>query len=290
MELLGATVAKNAKLVFDLANDLPLIRADVGQLQQLLMNLVVNASESLESRPGRIVVGTTRLEADAGYFSRCQIGRDLPAGVYVVLKVTDTGCGMSAEFAARIFDPFFTSKYIGRGLGLAAVAGIVRSLGGALYVDSTIGQGSSFEVAFPSVGTELSDRHPEVGSKYAWKWSGSVLLVDDDAAVRTTCCLLLKSLGFDVESAESGRQALAMVRKNQGRYLFVCMDMMMPEMSGRDACKAVRAEFPSLPIILMSGYTEDLEDGLFDREQATAFLRKPFSKQDLIFLLLRILD
>jgi PAS domain S-box-containing protein len=288
MELLGATVAKNAKLVFDLANDLPLIRADVGQLQQLLMNLVVNASESLESRPGRIVVGTTRLEADSGYFSRCQIGRDLPAGVYVVLKVTDTGCGMSPEFVERIFDPFFTSKDMGRGLGLAAVAGIVRSSSGALRVESIVGHRTSFEVAFPPVDSD-SDRRPKVGRKRGWSGSGLVLLVDDEAAVRNACGLLLKSLGLDVESAESGREALALVRENQGRYRFVCMDMLMPEMSGRDAFKAIRTEFPALPIILMSGYTEGLDEGLLEKGQPTAFLRKPFSKQDLTDLLWRIL-
>jgi PAS domain S-box-containing protein len=289
MERLGATVAKNAELVFELANDLPSIRADAGQLQQVLVNLVANASEALEGRPGRIIVQTTRIEADAAFFSRCRIGGGLPGGEYVVLTVTDTGCGMSPEFAARIFDPFFTSKYIGRGLGLAAVAGIVRSSGGALCVESTVGHGTRFEVAFPSGGAELSDRPPEAGSKRAWKGSGSVLMVDDEPDVRTACCLLLNNLGLDVESAESGREALALVRKNQGRYRFVCMDMMMPEMSGRDAYKAIRAEFPALPIILVSGYTEDLDDGLFEAEEPTAFLRKPFSKQDLTDLLAKIL-
>jgi two-component system, cell cycle sensor histidine kinase and response regulator CckA len=289
MEQLGATVAKNAELVFELANDLPLIRADVGQFRQVVVNLVANASEALEGRAGRIIVETSRVETDAAFFSRCQIGGDLPDGVYVVLTVTDTGRGMSPEFTARIFDPFFTSKYIGRGSGLAAVAGIVRSLGGSLYVESTVGRGTRFEVAFPPGVIELFDRHPEVVSKRAWKGSGPVLVVDDEPAVRTACCLLLNNLGLDVESAENGSEALAMVSKNQGRYRFVCLDMMMPVMSGRDAYKAIRAEFPALPIILMSGYTEDLDDGLFAEKQPTAFLHKPFSKQDLTDLLSRIL-
>jgi two-component system cell cycle sensor histidine kinase/response regulator CckA len=288
-DLLGTTVAKNANLVFDLADELPLIRADVSQLQQVLMNLVINASEALEGKPGSIAIATDRLKADATSFSQYQIGRDLPAGDYVLLKVTDTGCGMSPDFAARIFDPFFTTKSIGRGLGMAAVAGIIRSLGSALRVESTIGRGTSFQVALPSVNTELGELPAIRAFKSAWKWSGTALLVDDEPAIRTTCGLLLKHLGFTVESAENGREALAMVRKKQGHYRFVCMDIIMPEMSGHAAFKAMRAEFPALPIILMSGYIEDSDGELFDEEQPTAVLQKPFSRQDLTDLLSRIL-
>jgi CheY-like chemotaxis protein len=288
-ELLGTAVAKNAHLVFELANDLPLVRVDVGQLQQILMNLVINASESLEGNPGRIVVETDRLEANATSFSQYQIGSGLPAGDYVLLEVTDTGCGMSPEFAARIFDPFFTTKFLGRGLGMAVVAGIVRSSGCALRVESTVGRGTSFQVALPAVETELGDRSPGVAFKSVLKGSGAALLVDDEPAIRTTCDLLLKHLGFSVELAGNGREALALVRKNQGLYRFVCMDMIMPEMSGHDAFKAMRAEFPALPIILMSGNTEGPEDEFIDQEQPTAVLHKPFSKQDLADLLSRIL-
>jgi PAS domain S-box-containing protein len=138
------------------------------------------------------------------------------------------------------------------------------------------------------IAAGMEERRPKVGSNRRWKGSGAVLLVDDEPAIRIACGLLLKNLGLNVESAGSGREALSMVRKNQGHYRFVCMDMIMPEMSGREAFKAIRAEFPELPVILMSGYAEDLDD-TFEGEQLTAFLRKPFSKQDLTDLLLRIL-
>ena len=141
----------NTRLVVDLALDLPMICADAGQLQQIITNLIMNASEALQGGPGSVVVQTTRLNADAGFFSQCQVGSDLPPGKYVLLKITDTGCGMPPELMTRIFDPFFSTKSQGRGLALAATAGIVTSLGGALRVESNVGQGTCFELALPAV-------------------------------------------------------------------------------------------------------------------------------------------
>jgi len=150
VEAFERDVAKSTNLVVDLANDLPLVRADAGQLRQIIVSLLLNASEALQGDPGRIVVQTTRFNADAVFFSECRVGDGLPAGEYVLLKITDSGCGMAPELMTRIFDPFFTTKPQRRGLSLAVAAGILRSCGGALCVDSTFGRGSCFMLAFPA--------------------------------------------------------------------------------------------------------------------------------------------
>jgi PAS domain S-box-containing protein len=286
---LDSMVDWDANLVFDLADDLPLVHANADQVRQMLRNLVINASEALEGKSGRIAVKTCRFYADRTFLSQCRVGGELPAGDYVLLEVTDSGCGMSSELMARIFDPFFTTKFRGRGLGLAASAGMIRMWGGALRVVSSPGRGASIQVVFTEDFTTPT-RQPAISPPGVWKGSGLVLLVDDEPAVLATCSLLLKNLGFDVETADDGRDALAAVQRNRERYCCVCMDMTMPRMSGRDAFTAMRAQFPSLPVIIMSGYSDEFEKGLFEDQRTSAFLRKPFSKQELSDLLRRVLD
>jgi len=290
INLLRVSVHKSAKLVLNLAEGLPSIRADTSQLQQIIMNLVINASDALDGKPGTITVETRRFRAAPAFISRCHVGTDLPGGDYILLKVSDTGCGMTPEMMSRIFDPFFTTKFLGRGLGLAAVTGIVRDHGGALSVESTPGRGTCFQAIFPPVEPMPSDKTTTQAIDLSRKFSGRVLLVDDDPDIRTAVEALLGHLGFDVELAENGRQAVEKILESKGDYYFVLMDLMMPVLSGHEAFKAIHAQFSFLPIIIMSGYSDDLEGHLFQDERPTAFLHKPFSMQDLVQKLCNFID
>jgi CheY-like chemotaxis protein len=189
---------------------------------------------------------------------------------------------MSSETLAKIFDPFFSTKFKGRGLGLAAVMGIVRAHGGALKVSSVLGEGSTFEVIFPALKTPSSGTVAVTKPERAPKKSfGRVLLVDDEPAIRSAAKVMLRYLGYEVDLGVDGLEAIEKVRARGGNYRFVLMDMTMPNVTGHDAFKIIHNQYPSLAVILMSGYSDDFAKNIFKEDQPTAFLRKPFSPVDL---------
>ncbi|MBC8010792.1 MAG: CHASE domain-containing protein [Burkholderiales bacterium] len=278
--LLRLSISKHARLRFEFATGLPAVVADLTQLRQIIMNLVMNASDALGDREGDITLRTRLVAADAALFARCVHSPEIAPGDYVELEVADTGSGMSLETLARIFDPFFTTKFTGRGLGLAAVLGIVRGHRGALRVTSEPGVGTTFRLYLPATsGPSRSVTTPHFAVSVAAPANGParrLLLVDDEAPVRDTAALLLQSLGYEVETAANGPEAIALFRKDPLRPHAALIDLTMPGLSGGELLRELRALRPDFPILLMSGYSESDAAALLATPR-TAFLPKPFS-------------
>ena len=278
--LLRLSISKQAVLRLNLAPDLPSVQADATQLRQILMNLVINASDAIGARPGTISVTTARGPADQALLRGAVFTASLPDGDYVQLEVADTGCGMDAETRARIFDPFFSTKFTGRGLGLAAVLGIVRGHQGALFVESSPGQGSTFRLLLPPApaGT-LAVSAADAARPGPWRHPGRVLLVEDEEAIRLVSRQMLESFGLRVDAVADGAEALAHLEAEPSSYDGVLLDLTMPGLLGDEVLRRIRTRLPNLPVLLMSGYVE--QDALQrfggTLDVSTAFLQKPFT-------------
>jgi len=258
----------------NLANPLPPIVADATQLRQIVMNLVINASEAIGEETGVVTVTTTSRRCSRDDLHSQWGEEELPEGQYLCLEVADDGCGMDDDTLARLFDPFFTTKFTGRGLGMAAVLGIVRSHKGVIKVHSVPGQGSHFRILLP-----VSD-HPVASSDEEalmcdWRGSGTVLLVDDEEVVREVGTEMLNDLGFAVVTACDGMEALETYREAEGIDL-VILDLTMPRMDGEQCLKELKKLNPGVRVILSSGYNElDLVKKIADQD-LTDFLPKPY--------------
>ncbi len=283
--LLESSVRKGARIVFQLDPLLPAVEADAGRLQQVVLNLIVNASDAIGDGEGRILVRTSVVRTDEDP-QREGWSEAPPAGRWVALDVADDGEGMDAETRGRIFDPFFTTKFSGRGLGLAAVRGIVQTHAGYLRVTSEPGGGATFTVLLPP-----SERPAAAAQELhasPWRGSGTVLVVDDESGVREVATSMLESLGFDVVAAAGGREAVGIHRERRDEIVCALLDLTMPGMNGLETMAAILAEEPDAKVILMSGFTDLPTDGLAtDRPQA--FLHKPFSTEELQMLLRDVL-
>jgi two-component system, cell cycle sensor histidine kinase and response regulator CckA len=275
-QLLDLSISKKASVRYDLAADLPLIAADATQIRQVLMNLVLNASEALGDRPGSITLATGTQAIDAEYLRTSAIEGDLAAGTYAFLEVHDSGCGMSDETIARIFDPFFTTKFTGRGLGLSAVLGIVRGHKGAIKVYSEVGRGTTFKLFFPAASAASSSVAPPAEAD-EWRGEGTVLVIDDEPMVCAVTSRILRVLGFDALVSADGRQGLDIVRERGQTLAAVLLDLTMPNMDGETAFREMRAVCPELPIVLMSGYNEQDAVARFAGKGLAGFLQKPFT-------------
>jgi two-component system, cell cycle sensor histidine kinase and response regulator CckA len=287
--LLRASISKMAQLSCDFAPQLPTIEADAAQLHQVIMNLITNASEALGERGGTIIVRTGVLHADRATLSATYLDDELPEGRYVYLEVADTGCGMDGETQARIFDPFFTTKTTGRGLGLAAVLGIVRSHHGAIKVSSERGQGTVFRVLFPAHDVEHVETRSVTAETTEWRGQGTILIVDDEPIARDVAAQTLTRYGFEVLLAENGREAVDVVHAQGARLAAVLLDLTMPQMNGEEALREIRALRPDLPVILSSGYSEQEAGASLGAKQPAGFLQKPYRPTQLVEKLRAIL-
>ena len=274
--LLSLSVSKRACLQYDLTDALPALQADASQMRQVVMNLVINASEALQGRAGTVLVrtGTQRITEP---LSDVDGPSPLGPGNYVFLEVSDNGCGMDLEARTRLFDPFFTTKFTGRGLGLSAVHGIVRGHDGGIIVRTAVREGTSVKVLFPQSDkppSPLRRTHSTIGQ---WSESGLVLLVDDDARVRSITALLLADIGFEVLATESGRDAIRQFAQRANEIRVIVLDVTMPDLGGDQVLRALRERRPDVPILLCSGYSpEDMRDR-FGPEDMETFLQKPYS-------------
>ncbi|MEQ1891837.1 MAG: response regulator [Planctomycetota bacterium] len=277
--LLKSSLPARVQVRLQLEPGLPRVRADETQLRQVLMNLLLNAADSIGNAPGLLTVHTTCANVSAGELQACALGSDAPPGRYVSIEVTDTGCGMDRSTQARIFDPFFTTKFTGRGLGLAAVQGILKGHQGALAIQSTPGKGSTFRVFFPpSTWPGLA----EPTSAAAPRLRGCrILVVDDEELVRRSARRMLEHLGFQATEARGGEEALEILRADPEHAQAVLLDMTMPGMDGAASFDALRAVCPDLPVVLMSGYDERETLARFPRQDLAGFLRKPFALDEL---------
>jgi two-component system cell cycle sensor histidine kinase/response regulator CckA len=275
VDLIEASISKRASLSFQLAASLPAVDADPVQLRQVIMNLAINASEAVAETGGLVTLATGAARRDRGGLHSPWLGEELPAGDYVSLEVTDTGCGMDGETLSRVFDPFFTTKFAGRGLGLAAVLGIVRSHHGSIQVESEIGRGSTFRVLLPA-----SVRTPSPGTGAgaepdSWRGEGLVLLVDDEEIVRQVAADMLELMGFEVLKAADGREAIELFARHPEARC-VILDLTMPRMDGEETFRALRALRPDVKVMLSSGYDEQEATRRFADCGLAGFLQKPY--------------
>jgi two-component system, cell cycle sensor histidine kinase and response regulator CckA len=280
--LLRASVPKKVHLEEDLAASLPVVEADPGQMQQIVMNLLLNAAEAIpENQAGEIRIRTGERLVGPGQIVDEMTAVELSPGRYVCLEVSDTGIGMEPEVKARIFDPFFTTKFTGRGLGLPSLAGVVRSHNGAVQVATTPGAGSTVRVFLPaSVRVEPST--PVHASTGEHPGTRSILVVDDEDILLGFTRVALERAGYRVLTAEDGRQAVEMFDQHAGDIDAVLLDLMMPVMDGRETAVALKAKRPDLPIALMSGYSAEKAERIFADESLTGFIQKPFTAQKLV--------
>lgn len=274
--LLRLSMAKTVVFRCDLADDLLPIDADPGQIQQIILNLAINASEAIENKSGAVGITTGMRDYDRKALNTMLLGDAVEPGTYVYLEVNDTGCGMDKDTVKRMFDPFFSTKFTGRGLGLAATLGILRSHGSAIRVDSTPGRGSTITVCFPT-GTKPAPITCPLPSAGSWKGSGTVLLVDDEDTVRVVGKRVLETLGFEVLTAEDGRVGVDTFKANAGEVRLVLLDMTMPHMDGAEAFRQIRDLDPDLPVLLISGYDEDEAIAHFTEKGLAGFIHKPFT-------------
>ena len=275
LDVVKSSIAKNVAVELDLRDNLAPIEADPGQIQQLIMNLVINASEAMDSKPGKVTIKTEAQEVDTTYASRAFGVNRIQPGHYVSLEVHDTGCGMSDETQGKIFDPFFTTKFTGRGLGLAAVSGIVRGHKGALKVYSVLGGGTTFKVIFPAAQNYVKAPSSQVMN--AVKGTGTVLVIDDEAIVRNVAAAALERAGYKVIVADDGDTGVELFRLASHEVSLVILDMTMPRMSGEEALTRLREIRPDIPVIVSSGYNEVEIIRRFTTEGIAGFVQKPYS-------------
>ncbi|MGE0479388.1 MAG: PAS domain S-box protein [Phycisphaerae bacterium] len=281
-DFLRAALARNVSLTFNLHERLPLIDADSGQIQQVVMNLLINASEAIGQKPGLVSIETATVELDARRIALEFAEHNLTPGTYVRLTVMDSGCGMAPETVARIFDPFFTTKFTGRGLGLATILGIVRAHRGAIKVVSALNQGTEFAVLLPVSRQPAPAAPPTRSGPSSLPPGATVLVIDDEADIREVVHDILESRGAKVLVAENGARGIELFQKHVDEIGAVLLDMTMPGMSGDTVCREVHALRPGVPVILSSGYSEHEATSRFGGERFAAFVQKPYSIDALV--------
>ena len=288
--LLRTSISPKIALNLHLDRDLPPIKADVAQMQQVVLNLITNASEAIGDATGAIVLSTGQMDCDRACLDhvnevlRAGLDEPLPEGVYVYLEVSDTGCGMDEETRTKIFEPFFTTKFTGRGLGMAAVLGIVRGHRGAIMLDTEPGKGTTFRVLFPAVeGRRVDAAEQERGETRTEEHQerGTILVVDDEAMVRDLATEILERQGFTVLTAADGREALEVYRAHTDEIACVLLDLTMPHMDGEQCFRELRQIKSDVRVILSSGYNEQDATQRFAGLGLAGFIHKPYQSATL---------
>jgi CheY-like chemotaxis protein len=262
--LLRTSISKQATLAWELSPDLPAVNADPTQIRQIVMNLITNASDALGETGGTITLrtGVARLQdlehQRFGRPSRAEEPPEQTSGPMVFLEVGDNGTGMNPDTLSRIFDPFFSTKFSGRGLGLAAVMGIVRSHRGLIRIRTEPGKGTAFRVLLPAVARTAPKVPKPPGERSEWRGSGTILVVEDEESVREVAERMLQDIGFETLGAEDGCRALDIMEEAGDRVTAVLLDLSMPRMGGAEAFRRLREIRPDIPILMMSGYTEQV--------------------------------
>ncbi len=288
--LLEVSISKKCVLRYNLMENLPTCRGDATQLRQVIMNLIINASDAIGEQSGVIALTTGVAWCDSAYLAENFVDDNLPEGLYVHLEVADTGSGMSQETRQRIFDPFFTTKFTGRGLGLAAVLGIVRGHNGAIRVYSELGRGTTFKMLLPAEQTLEQASVAAAPDAVAWRGSGSILVVDDEESIRGLTRHMLTQMGFDVATACDGREGVEVFRQMQEKNPLVLLDLTMPHVDGAAAFAQLRRIRPDVRVILMSGYNEHSISAQFAGKGPLGFIQKPFRLSELRELLRSTLE
>jgi len=274
--LIESSIPKSVEFVLNVQKRLPAVRMDPSQLQQVVMNLLINAGEAVgEGNSGRITLAAGVEDVARPFVD--EIGQEVVAGRYLSIEVTDTGAGIDDETKPKIFDPFFTTKFTGRGLGLAAIAGILRSRGGGIQVETAPGQGSTFRVLLPPSKKDATpvEPAPEEGR------AETVLVIDDEATVLEFIGTALRRAGYRVLTASDGREALEVYDRENGAIETVVLDVVMPVMGAHDLLPELEARNPELKILLTSGYSEAEARRLCTAFPSASFIQKPYTGQQI---------
>jgi nitrogen-specific signal transduction histidine kinase/CheY-like chemotaxis protein len=280
--LLEAVIPKSVVLELALGDQLPLVDGDVAQFRQVVMNLIINAAEAVGERSGFVNVSTGSVFVDADSLQAVHKANDMCAGEHVFVEVADNGSGLTQGELEKIFDPFYTTKFTGRGLGLAVVLGIVRSHRGAIQVDSRPGEGTTFRVLLP-VSKETAPRHDGPGPEVLdWRGRGTVLVVDDEPAIRTVAKRILTRVGMKAVLARDGREGARLFGEMADEIDLVILDLTMPRMSGEEALQKIREIRPDAKVLLTSGYSEQDAVSRFTNDELAGFLQKPYTMIELI--------
>ncbi|NQV29913.1 MAG: PAS domain S-box protein [Candidatus Marinimicrobia bacterium] len=290
-QMFSISISKKAVLEFSYSSDPVIMEGDPSQIRQIIMNLVINASESLLEKSGVIELSTGQMFCDINYINDTGFGKlvtrkqPLEEGVYIYFDVKDSGCGMSSKTLLKIFDPFFTTKFTGRGLGLSAVLGITNGHNGMVKILLKEDQGTTFRVLFPFFETkeELPEpirEHPAPAEN--WEVHGSFLIADDEESVRSIGKHMLKKLGFEVLTARDGREAVELFKKHVGEIVGVLLDLTMPYKDGSQVFQEIRKMNPDVKVILSSGYNEKEATQEFVGQGLAGFIQKPYVSAELI--------
>jgi len=280
--LLEVSVSKKALLRYQLSSDVPRIVADATQIRQVIMNLITNASDAIGESDGVIAISTGIVRCTQADLATSYLDDQLPRGPYVFLTVEDTGCGMDGGTVQRIFDPFFTTKFTGRGLGLAAALGIVRGHKGAIQVESEVGRGTRFRILLPVAGEVARVGEKPRTEATEWRPSGTVLLVDDEPAVREIGARMLEQAGLTVVTAADGLQAVQFLKEHPHDVSCVLLDLSMPHMGGEETFRELRRIRENIPVILSSGYSEQEVVDRFTGQGIAGFVQKPYLVAQLV--------
>ncbi len=278
--LVQVSIPPGVQLRIEQNPNLPLVEADVAQIQQVVMNLVINGAEAVGENPGLVTVRAGACDLDGEQVRLKSPLNDIQPGEYVWLEVKDTGCGMDAATRDQIFDPFFTTKFTGRGLGLAAVQGIVRGHGGALRVESAPGLGSTFTVYLPSIA--VTAREQSSGDPPSdLRGVGTILVVDDEDFVRNAAVSGLRHHGYGVITAGDGIEAIQQLQNHASEIAVILLDLTMPLLTAEETLTQLRKISPDTPVLLMSGYAQSEIAPRFVGRGVSGFLQKPFSSRSL---------
>ncbi len=284
VDFFRTVISKRIELSILTSSDIPMITADPGQIQQVVMNLITNASEAIGENPGTIVVKSGVLDCDEALLGQSLLDEKPSPGRFACIEVSDSGCGMSDESRKRIFEPFYTTKFTGRGLGMSAVLGIIKVHDGAILIESTPGSGSTFTVLFPEshqVFVAPQDQNTHSAAEQSCISRGTVLVVDDEPDVCEICEEYLHLFGFTSLRASDGFEALELFRVHSDEIIFVILDMAMPHMDGVAAFKELKTIRPDIKVIISSGNAAADTRLTFQDMQPDAFIQKPFNIQEL---------
>lgn len=288
--LFEISISKKVKIEYMLGDNIPSITVDATQLSQILMNLILNASEAIANN-GDIEIKTFYEQCERDEIDSLTLKYDMEPGQYVALEISDNGCGIAPEKIKQIFDPFFTTKFTGRGLGLAAVSGIIRSHNAGLLVKSEINEGTTFRIYFqPSdikPAKECAEKKQPVDIQNK---NMTVLVADDESYIRSLTSRMLKTAGFDVLLAENGIQAINIFMDKRSIIGCVILDLTMPEMDGHETLVELRKTDDRIPIIISSGYSEFDINSQFEGENISGFLQKPYQFEDLLAIIDRAIN
>ncbi len=281
VNMLQSAIKKNVAIEIDLNQRVPEIKGDAGQLQQIVMNLIINAAEAVGDSNGTVKVILSKMDFAADQSERDTFGTVIAPGRYVCLEVTDSGSGMDDETQKRIFEPFFTTKFTGRGLGMSAIQGIVASHDGILHLTSAPGAGTTFKICFP-VPSAFDNRETISATVPLTDMAcGTILLVDDEQTLRDMGTALLDAMGFTALTAQHGTEALEIYRERGSEIDVVLLDLIMPVMGGIETYHELRKIDQNLPIIICSGYSVESVENIIETDQHACFVHKPYKPDQL---------